>query len=175
MQPAKNDNLLYQGNEIAFVLREERGYLKPLFLYPQAVGIVPAQVINGEIYITVLEQFRIGSGALSLEVPAGKMKEGETEIACAARELAEEAGLAASRFEKIISYYPAIGFCTEVLHIYLATGLSPCSGQPDEDELITGTRTLSLTELGKMVESGQVNDAKTLLVYYMCLAKKIIL
>src|ERR1700760_750129 len=82
-----------------------------------------------------------------LEIPAGTLDhEGESELECAQRELAEEAELAAAEWTALATVYPSPGYTSEVVAIFLATGLSPASGERDEDEAIEIVR-LPLTGL----------------------------
>jgi 8-oxo-dGTP pyrophosphatase MutT (NUDIX family) len=72
-----------------------------------------------------------------LEIPAGRLdQEGEAPLEAAQRELAEEIGKAASRWERITSYVSSAGMSDEVVHVFHATGLSDRSAQSDENERI---------------------------------------
>src|SRR5215218_5873846 len=72
-----------------------------------------------------------------LEIPAGTLDvEGESELECAQRELAEEAELRAEEWKLLQVVYPSPGFLTEKVTIFAATGLAPASGERDEDEEI---------------------------------------
>ena len=72
----------------------------------------------------------------SLELPAGKLEEGEDPLTTAKRELAEEVGLAAADWERLTSYFSSVGVMDEEVHVYLATGLSEASAEADENERI---------------------------------------
>lgn len=94
-----------------------------------------------------------------LEIPAGTLDvEGESELECAQRELAEEAGLRAEHWEVLHEIYPSPGFLTEKVTIFRATGLSPASGDRDEDEEIEVIR-LPLAELDSAL--AEIRDAAT--------------
>src|ERR1700744_146779 len=96
-----------------------------------------------------------------LEIPAGTLDhEGETELDCARRELAEEAELAAAEWTELARIYPSPGYISEVVTIFLATGLSPASGERDEDEAIDIVR-LPLGELTALLP--RIRDASTLI------------
>jgi 8-oxo-dGTP pyrophosphatase MutT (NUDIX family) len=72
-----------------------------------------------------------------LEIPAGRLdQEGEAPLEAAQRELAEEIGKAASRWERITSYVSSAGMSDEVVHVFHATGLSDRSAESDENERI---------------------------------------
>lgn len=94
-----------------------------------------------------------------LEIPAGTLdKEGESELECAERELAEEVGLRAERWSVLHAIYPSPGFLSEKLTIFEATGLAPAEGATDETEEIEVVR-LPLADLDRALE--EIEDAKT--------------
>ncbi|HEU4599329.1 MAG TPA: NUDIX hydrolase [Solirubrobacterales bacterium] len=96
-----------------------------------------------------------------LEIPAGTLdKEGESELECARRELAEEAELAAEDWRVLHVVYPSPGFLTEKVTIFAATGLSPASGELDEDETIEVVR-LPLVEIDAALP--EIRDATTVI------------
>lgn len=96
-----------------------------------------------------------------LEIPAGTLDvEGESELECAQRELAEEAELQAEEWNLLHVVYPSPGFLTEKVTIFEATGLSPASGERDDDEEIEIVR-LDLAELDAALP--QIRDATTVI------------
>lgn len=96
-----------------------------------------------------------------LEIPAGTLDvEGESELECAQRELAEEAELRAEEWNLLHVVYPSPGFLTEKVTIFEATGLSPASGERDDDEEIEVVR-LDLAELDAALP--QIRDATTVI------------
>jgi ADP-ribose pyrophosphatase len=96
-----------------------------------------------------------------LEIPAGTLdKAGESELECAQRELAEEAELRAESWNLLHVIYPSPGFLTEKVTIFEATGLSPASGERDEDEAIDVVR-LPLAEIDAALP--QIRDATTVI------------
>lgn len=96
-----------------------------------------------------------------LEIPAGTLDiEGESELECAKRELAEEAELRAERWDLLHVVYPSPGFLTEKVTIFEASGLSPASGQRDEDEEIEIVR-LPLAEIEQALPD--IRDATTVI------------
>jgi ADP-ribose pyrophosphatase len=96
-----------------------------------------------------------------LEIPAGTLDhKGEDELQCAQRELAEEAELQAEEWNVLHVIYPSPGFLSERVTIFEATGLSPASGQRDEDEEIEIVR-LDLAQLGEALP--QIRDATTVI------------
>lgn len=123
-----------------------------------AVGMV-AMENEGDVYL--VRQYRHAPGRDLLEIPAGKLDEGEEPLACARRELAEEIGLEAGEWARLASFYTSPGFSDEVLHLYLARGLSPAEAAPDEDEFLEVVR-ISLREALSLVSGGEIEDAKTI-------------
>jgi ADP-ribose pyrophosphatase len=112
------------------------------------------------VYLVAQPREAVEEDAL-LEIPAGTLdKEGESELECAQRELAEEAELAATDWTELAKIYPSPGFVSEVVTIFLATGLSPAHGERDEDEAIDIVR-LPLAEIEEALP--QIRDASTLI------------
>ena len=96
-----------------------------------------------------------------LELPAGKLDEpGETPLACARRELAEEIGKAAGTWEHLTTYFSSAGFTNETVHVYLATDLTDDPGHAIEGERIAVERR-PLAELDALID--EVEDAKTVI------------
>jgi len=124
-------------------------------------GAVAMVVLDDQDQVLLVRQHRPAVGEDLLELPAGTLEVDETPEACAKRELAEELGMAASRWTPLAQCYSSPGFCTELLHLYLAEGLTPAQGQPDEDEAITVER-LPLAEARARVADGTIRDAKTI-------------
>jgi 8-oxo-dGTP pyrophosphatase MutT (NUDIX family) len=96
-----------------------------------------------------------------LEIPAGTLDvEGEDELECAKRELAEEAELQAESWSLLHVIYPSPGFLSEKVTIFEATGLSPASGERDDDEEIEIVR-LPLAEIEQALP--EIRDATTVI------------
>ena len=95
-----------------------------------------------------------------LEIPAGTLEPGEDELECAKRELAEEAGLAATEWRELKTVHTSPGVLDEVATIFAATGLADASAEQDEDEQIDVVR-LPRAEVGAALET--ITDATTLI------------
>jgi len=123
-----------------------------------AVAILP---VDGD-EVVLIRQYRAAIDAWILEAPAGTLEPGEDPEVCAARELIEEACLAAAELVPLGAVLTTPGFSDEVIHLYLARGLSPCTDYaPDEDEQIEVVR-LPADEVRAMALDGRIRDAKTL-------------
>ena len=126
--------------------------------HPGAAAVVP---IDAEGRVVLLRQFRFGPGREFWEVPAGKFDaDGEEALDVAKRELAEEAGVEAARWARLGQTYPAIGYSDEVIHLFLAEGLSPTDTHVDDDEFVEPFR-LPFAEAVAMARRGEIEDAKS--------------
>ncbi len=133
--------------------------------HPGAVAIVPVHD-NGDIVL--LKQFRPTIGAEIYEIPAGTIEKGEAPLATAKREIVEETGFRAKRWSKIAEFYTAPGFCTELMHVYVAKGLSPAEAEGDADEILKPVR-MSLPAALKLIRAKKIRDAKSiagLMIYH---------
>lgn len=112
--------------------------------------------------VILVEQDRFPHGP-TLEIPAGTLERGEEPLECAKRELREETGFSAGSMKHLVSFYPSIGYSTEIIHCFVATKLRPAPGgqSPDDDEDITIRRT-SLKRLLQMIRTGRIRDSKTI-------------
>ena len=161
---------LFQGRIIRLV---ERKLLLPngrrttyhIVLHPGAVAIVPVHA-NGDVVL--LKQFRPTIGKEIYEIPAGTMEKGEAPLATAKREIIEETGFRAKRWEKIADFYTAPGFCDERMHVYLARDLTPAQADGDEDEILRPVR-MSIDAALRLIKTRRIRDAKSiagLLIYH---------
>lgn len=124
-----------------------------------AVAILPILPSGG---ILLVSQFRLPAGKALLEIPAGTLDPQEEPLICAQRELKEETGYVAGRWQKLASVFLAPGYSTERIHIFLAEELSPGEMSPDQDEILSLKR-FPLPQLLKMIEEGEIEDAKTII------------
>lgn len=127
--------------------------------HPGACAVVPF-FDNGDVML--LKQYRYPVKQLFWEVPAGKIDEGEPQHITAERELHEETGVKSGKLHYIGHFYPCIGYSDEVIHIYAATDLTIVPAETDDDEFVEPVR-ISFDEALRMVDSGEINDGKTVI------------
>jgi ADP-ribose pyrophosphatase len=121
------------------------------------VAMVP---IDEEGQVLMVRQYRHSVATELLELPAGTVHKGEDYAECAGRELQEEAGMAAAKLELIGEFFLAPGYSSELMRVYIATGLTPASLPQDEDEDISVER-IPFDEAVRMVINGSIRDAKS--------------
>jgi ADP-ribose pyrophosphatase len=117
--------------------------------------------------ILMVRQYRHAVGDFLWELVAGRVEPGESVQAGARRELAEEAGYTARKMRKLFEFFPSPGMLSERMHIFLATGLTQGTAQPEEDEEIEPKR-FPLAAIEKNIRSGKIRDGKSLaaILYY---------
>ncbi|MBQ2692127.1 MAG: NUDIX hydrolase [Clostridia bacterium] len=143
--------------------------LREVIAHPGAVVILA--VDKGEAFF--VKQYRYAVGRELLEVPAGKLEYGEDHRDAALRELREETGASCERLIYMGQVYPTPGVYNEIFHMYFADGLSYGEQDPDEDEFLTAVK-IPLDEYGRMIASGEANDAKSICIYTMAKARGLI-
>ncbi len=114
-----------------------------------AVTILPIDADNN---ICFVHQYRHAAGIEMLELPAGGLEPGELPEVCAQRETREEIGMKAGKLENIGSFFLAPGYSTELLHVFLATELSPAPLERDVDEFLRVER-IALAQVFEMISS----------------------
>lgn len=138
--------------------------------HPGGVCII---AITDDNNVLLVKQFRAGPRTVLLELPAGKLEYGEDPKECGKRELTEETGYVANKFEKIGEYYLSPGYANEKIYIYLAQDLSYANVNPDADEFLEIVK-MPFTRLDEMVKNNEITDAKTVIgVMYAKLYKNI--
>jgi ADP-ribose pyrophosphatase len=106
-------------------------------------------------------QYRYAADARLWELPAGRINPGEDHLTAAKRELLEETGFTAAKWQRALKFYPSPGFVDEVMYVFLARGLKRGKACPEDDERIT-VRFFALPQVIKMATSGKIIDSKTL-------------
>ena len=106
-------------------------------------------------------QYRHAARKRLWELPAGSLEPGENKLPAAKRELLEETGFTARKWEKALFFYVSPGFLTESMIVFLARGLKQGKAQPEDDERIA-VRFFDLSQAVRMVLTGKIIDAKTI-------------
>ncbi|MGN0016735.1 MAG: NUDIX domain-containing protein [Candidatus Avelusimicrobium sp.] len=140
---------LLNGNKSTRIYFEHRG----------ASGILPVE--DGQVYL--VQQYRYPIRQSTWEIPAGKREKGQSFLACARAELKQETGLTAKSLKEVLVFHPCNAFSDEEQHLYVATGLKRGKDCPDEDEFLN-VQKFPLEKAYKMVEKGEITDAKTILM-----------
>ncbi len=122
-----------------------------------AVGVVP---LDGEGGIFLVQQYRHATGEDLLEIPAGKLTKGEDPLECAKRELTEEIGVSAKKWQELCRFYTSPGFSDEMLHLFMAEELEQGKPCPDEDEFLA-IKKVKISEAFDMLRGGTIRDSKT--------------
>lgn len=126
--------------------------------HPGAVVVLPLRPDGSIVFVN---QYRHSVRDTLLELPAGKLEQGEDPLLCAKRELSEEAGLGADKWIYLGKVYPAPGICNEIQYIYAAEALFDCPGEQDEDEEIV-VKELSEAEFVQYLQSERIYDSKSI-------------
>jgi ADP-ribose pyrophosphatase len=135
--------------------------------HPGAIAVLAVDDVGR---LLLVRQWRIPAERAMLEIPAGTLDvhDGVTEDPdlAARRELEEETGQRATTWRRLSTFWTAPGFATELMHLYLATGLSSAAGEdrltPDEDERLELSH-VAIEDAVAMVDAGEISDAKTIL------------
>lgn len=123
-------------------------------------GGVCVAALDEQDQLIFVRQFRYAFGQELLELPAGKREAGEDPAVCGMRELEEECGYRAGRFQLLTAMYPTVGYCNEIIHIYLAQDLIPSKQHLDEDEFLSVEK-IPFDQALHMVLRDEIPDAKT--------------
>lgn len=126
--------------------------------HPGASAVVPL-FEDGDVMM--IKQFRYPLQKVFLEVPAGKIDEGEKPDRTAKRELKEETGIVFNELVPLGDYHPTIGYSNEIIHLYLARDVQLTKKDADEDEFII-TEKISFKKTVEMAYSGEITDGKTI-------------
>jgi ADP-ribose pyrophosphatase len=131
---------------------------KEIVEHQPSVGILP---VIGD-HVILITQYRHATGKTLLEIPAGKIEKGETPRQAAVREMDEEIGYKGT-LKPFLKWYLAPGYDTELMHLFVATGLKKIASRRamDDDEDIV-PRKVKLSSAVKKCFSGEIEDAKTI-------------
>ncbi len=139
--------------------------IREIAIHPGGAVVVP---VKDDGKIILVKQFRYPLKKKLIEFPAGKLEKGENPLVCATRELEEETGYKAKEIKKLGEIYTAPGYCTEILHIYSAIGLTPGKHNREEGEHGMEILEFSIDEIETMIINGEITDAKTIVgIFYL--------
>ena len=166
--------ILYRGRVVRLTLDTFRtaagqSFRRETFQHPVSAVILPV-LENSRVLL--IRQFRHALKRYIYEIPAGTSEPGESPLSCAKRELAEETGHRAGRWERLYEFYPAPGVSTERMVLYRAEGLSLLAKKVamDKDEYIL-PHVVSRAAAVRMIRENQIIDAKSIIGILMGLKK----
>ncbi|WP_312092400.1 NUDIX hydrolase [Niallia sp.] len=142
---------------------------RELVKHPGAVAVI---AITDDNKLVMVEQFRKPLEKVIVEIPAGKLEKGEEPALCARRELEEETGYDCESLELVSSFYTSPGFADEIIHVYVAKGLTKKEDAAglDEDEFVNVLE-ITLEEALQLIKEQRIFDAKTIFgVQYLQIA-----
>ena len=144
-------------------VREPNGItaIREVIRHSGSVVILAVDNSADEARVLLERQYRYAAEDYMLELPAGRIDQGESALAAAKRELLEETGYTARRWKKALFFYPSPGFLEETMTVYLAQGLTPGKAQPEVDEKIEHNL-VPVSTLTKLMLSGRIRDGKTI-------------
>lgn len=124
-------------------------------------GAVAVIALDDEGNVLLVRQYRSAAAREMLEIPAGTLEPGEDPALCAIRELKEETGYHAGKWQLLGNLYSSPGFSTEKMYLYIAHQLTLAEASPEEDESITVEK-IPFAEALQKIESGDIVDAKSI-------------
>ena len=162
----RSERTVYEGKVVKVSIEEWDETEAEVVQHPHSVTVV---AVDREGSVTLVRQLRVPATDWLLELPAGKLDEGEEPLAAARRELEEETGLRGGDWEAVTEFFTTPGFCREKMHLFFAENLEQGEpGEQDEDEEIELVR-WPLAELRERLPD--LRDGKTLagLLLYLSL------
>ncbi len=158
-----SSNNVYTGKVLTFnvdkvSLPSGREATRELVIHNGGVTIIAQPDPNK---VVLVRQFRYPIGKMFWEIPAGRLDTNEEPLLAAKRELKEETGYLANKWESLGIVYPAPGYCSEVLYYFKALDLIDDEPEPDPDENIEA-KVMDLKQAWAMVKDGEIRDGKTI-------------
>ena len=134
---------------------------RDIIRHPGSIVVIAVDDSGRELRVLLERQYRYAADARLWELPAGRIEPGEDKLAAAKRELLEETGYTARKWQPAMFFYVSPGFLDETMNIFLARGLTQGKARPEDDERIT-VRFFPLKQAVRMVMTGKIADAKTI-------------
>ncbi len=159
-----SSRLIYEGRAVRLrvdtvQMPSGRETTREIVEHSDCVAIV---AIDAADNVLLVKQFRQAVAKELLEIPAGGIDPDEDPIAAVRREMQEETGYLPRKVERVGGFYSSPGFCTEYLHLYLATDLVPRQLYAEDTESIRLVP-VSITEIPRLITSGSICDAKSII------------
>ncbi|MEO0468828.1 MAG: NUDIX hydrolase [Bacteroidota bacterium] len=126
-----------------------------------AVGVVP---LEGDM-VWMVGQYRFPLDEYSWEIVEGGCPQGESPLETAKREMLEETGLRAEKYEKLLEMHLSNSVSDEWAIIYLATGLTEGEAEPEHSEDLQ-VKKMKFDDLFAAVEAGEIKDSMTVAAVY---------
>jgi ADP-ribose pyrophosphatase len=163
----RNNQILFRGLVVDIEQMEVKVGNKgwhpyQIIRHPGGVAVVP---LHDDGTVTLIRQLRPAVEEFLLELPAGRLSPEEPPELCGRRELLEETGLSAERFESLGFIHPTPGICDERIHLYLATGLTQGESDQEAYEDIETFR-VPFVEALALAEKGAITDSKTVVALF---------
>jgi ADP-ribose pyrophosphatase len=173
-EKTNNSRLVYDGDLLKVhrdeaVLPDGSVSGREWIAHPGASAVIP---LTDDGQVILVHQYRYPLHRITLEIPAGKIDPGEDPLACARRELREETGMTANNFTYIGTFATTPAFTNEMIHLYLATGLTKGVESTDPDEFIE-VEQRSLAEMLSAIADGEIQDAKTIIAFLLANQKEL--
>ena len=143
---------------VTLPLRDGRTERRGLVVHPGAAVILP---VLDDGSVVLIRNHRWTLGRAVLELPAGGLDPAETPAAAAARELEEETGYRAAHVAPMGRFFAAPGSSTEVMHGFLATGLTHVGQRLESDERIE-VAVLTKAEVRRRLLAGELENGPTM-------------
>lgn len=159
-----SSKLVYQGGFLK-VYRDEvrlpdgRTTVREYVKHPGAVMMVP---VLDDGRVVLVRQYRYPLRRHFIEIPAGKMEPGEAPLETAKRELREECGYTAGRWQHLTTIHPCIGYSDELIELYLARDLAHVGAALDDGEFLEVLE-VPLDEAMAWTRSGRITEVKALI------------
>jgi ADP-ribose pyrophosphatase len=158
-----SSQLIYEGRAVKLridTIETARGEktTREIVEYADCIAIV---TIDGDGNVLLVRQFRKPVERELLEIPAGGINPGEDPAASVCRELREETGYFPEKIERLGGFYSTPGYCSEYLHLYLASDLTHSPLYAEDTENISLVW-VSLSQIPALITSGTICDAKSI-------------
>lgn len=154
---------IFKGNVITVrvdevLLPNKKKSTREIVEHSGAVCIVP---ITDDGFVYMVKQYRYAFNSIVLEIPAGKLDNGEKPDQAARRELEEEVGVTCNELIYIGEYHPSVAILTEVIHMYIAKDIKSSKQNLDDDEFLEVVK-YPIEKIVNMIISGEIKDGKTI-------------